>query len=124
MTEAGAVNSTARKGPDLILKLLDRASVILMGILIFNLCLIFSAKPQDETFFDRLLNISVSTQWDLKLLKLSLTGSIMQLVVSLVYLYLNSKRLRRKTDRIRKSIVISLFASLLLCIVLPIIIYL
>ena len=122
MAEAIPVNT--RKGPDLIMKLLDRASVILVGILIFNLCLVFSAKPRDETFFDRLLNISVSSLWDLKLLKFSLVVSVIQFVVSIVYLFLNSKRLKRKNDRIRKSIIVSLFFSLILCILLPFIIYL
>ena len=113
-----SVHSNARKGPDLILRLIDLFSVILWGFLIFNVGVIISAKPQVETFLDRFFHVSVREHWDFRLLQLALILSLAQFVISLFSLYLNSKRLKRKHDRIRVSIIISLIASLILCILL------
>ena len=112
-----------RKGPDLILKMLDRLSFLLWGFTIIIFGVILSAKPQWETFFDRLFNVSVRDYWDYKLLRFAFIISIVQFVISLFSLFLNSKRLKRKEDKIRNSIIISLFASLMICIILMLIVW-
>ncbi len=118
-----SVGSNDRKGPDLILRLVDIFSVILWGFQIMNFGLLFYARPVDETFFDRLLHIQVRDYWDYQLLQIALILSLVQFIISLFSLYLNSKRLKRKYDRIRLSIVISLFTSLILCLILTAIIF-
>lgn len=117
------VRSNTRKGPDLIFRLIDIFSVILWGFQILNIGLLYQAKPVDETFLDRLFNVKVRDYWDYQLLQLALILSLVQFVVSLISLYLNSKRLKRKNDRIRISIIISIFSSLALCFALSIIVF-
>lgn len=117
------VRSNTRKGPDLIFRLIDIFSVILWGFQILNIGLLYQAKPVDETFLDRLFNVKVRDYWDYQLLQLALILSLVQFVVSLISLYLNSKRLKRKNDRIRISIIISIFSSLALCFALSIFVF-
>lgn len=123
METNATVRSNTRKGPDLIFRLIDIFSVILWGFQILNIGLLYQAKPVDETFLDRLFNVKVRDYWDYQLLQLALILSLVQFVVSLIYLYLNSKRLKRKNDRIRISIIISIFSSLALCFALSIFVF-
>jgi len=120
--EPGRVDS--RKGPDLILRILDISSVILWGFIIVNLIMIMFAMPEKETFFDRLFNIQFRDYWDADLLRVPLVLSIVQLVISVILLYLNSKRLKRRDDRIRASVIVSLFVSLIICVAIPVFLYL
>lgn len=110
------VNS--RKGPDLILRMIDIISVILWGFIIVNFAIIMIAKPVSETFFDRFFSIKVRDYWDTYLLQFSLILSLTQLLISVFSLFLNSKRLKRKGDRLRISIIVSIFISLLICVFL------
>ena len=110
------VNS--RKGPDLILRMIDIISVILWGFIIVNFAIIMIAKPVCETFFDRFFSIKVRDYWDTYLLQFSLVLSLIQLLISEFSLFLNSKRLKRKGDRLRISIIVSIFISLLICVFL------
>ncbi len=123
METNATVRSNTRKGPDLIFRLIDIFSVILWGFQILNIGLLYQAKPVDETFLDRLFNVKVRDYWDYQLLQLALILSLVQFVVSLISLYLNSKRLKRKNDRIRISIIISIFSSLALCFALSIFVF-
>ncbi|MCX7771864.1 MAG: hypothetical protein N2376_01965 [Clostridia bacterium] len=107
-----------RKGKDLILKLIDLAGVILWVILLVNIGIILESRPQAPNFFDKLFHVKVRDYWDAGLLSISLVISIIELTLSLFSLYLNSKRLKRRYDRIRVSIIISLFASLIISIFL------
>ena len=114
--ESRSVNS--RKGPDLILRMIDIISVVLWGFIIVNFAIIMFAKPMGDTFFDRFFSIKVRDYWDASLLQFSLILSLAQLFLSVFSLYLNSKRLKRKGDRIRISIIASIFVSLFICIFL------
>ncbi|NLX63924.1 MAG: hypothetical protein GX022_03975 [Clostridiaceae bacterium] len=113
-----------RKGPDLILRMLDISSVILWGFIIINLIMIMFAMPEKETFFDRLFSIKIRDYWDEELLRFPLALSVVQLVISVILLFLNSKRLKRRDDRLRVSVIISLFVSLIICVSLPLFLYL
>lgn len=113
-----------RKGPDIVCRMVDIASVILWGFIIVNFSIILWAKPEGETFLDRLFNISVRDYWDAALLQIALFLSLAQLLISIFSLYLNSKRLKRKDDRIRISILASIFVALFICLFLTIFLYL
>lgn len=108
-------HSDKRKGPDLILRLISLSSIILWGFIILNFCVILSAKPEFESFFDRLLNLTVRDYWDYRLLNISLVTSLIQFILSVLALFLNTRRLKRKTDRIRASIIISLVFNYSYC---------
>ncbi len=116
MANETQTHPNARKGPDIIIKLIDLSSIILWGILLLSIGFIISAKPQSMTLFDHLFKTTVREYWDFRLLQSALIISLVQFCLSLFSLYLNSKRLKRKTDRIRISIVISTFASLIICV--------
>lgn len=119
---SGRVNS--RKGPDLILRIIDIISVVLWGFIIVNFAIIMLAKPVGETFFDRFFSIKVRDYWDSYLLQFSLILSLTQLLISVFSLFLNSKRLKRKDDRIRISILLSILISLFVCIFLTVFLFL
>lgn len=112
-----------RKGPDIVCRIVDIASVILWGFIIVNFAVILWAKPIGETFFDRLFNISVRNYWDAALLQFALFLSLFQLLVSIFSLYLNSKRIKRKDDRISVSIIVSIFVVSLICMFLTAFLY-
>lgn len=114
----------SRKGPDIILRMIDTISVILWGGIIINIAIILFAKPVGETFFDRLFSIKVRDYWDTYLLKFSLILSLTQLIISAFSLILNSKRLKRKGDKLRISIIVSIFISLFICVFLTIFLFL
>ncbi|NLM73558.1 MAG: hypothetical protein GX184_05980 [Clostridiaceae bacterium] len=111
MSQNTPVYFERRKGPDLILRLVRISSIILWGFIILNFFVIFSAKPEFESFFDRLLGLTVRENWDYRLLSISLVTSLIQLILSVFALFLNTRRLKRKTDRISPSIIISLVFS-------------
>jgi hypothetical protein len=114
----------SRKGPDLILRMIDIISVILWGFIIVNFAIILFAKPVGETFFDRFFSIKVRDYWDASLLQFSLILSLAQLFLSVFSLFLNSKRLKRKDDRLRISIIASIFISLFICVYLTMFLFL
>jgi hypothetical protein len=70
------------------------------------------AKPQLETFFDRYYNLTLRTTWNMELanyIGVLLVGSF---IISVIGLIINSKRLKRKDDYIRATLVLSLVISL------------
>lgn len=113
-----------RRGPDLIIRMIDIISVILWGFIIVNFAIILVAMPLYETFFDRLFNIRVRDYWDAYILQFSLILSLTQLIISVFSLYLNFKRLKRKNDKLRASILASIFISLIACVVITLFLFL
>lgn len=104
-----------RRGePDAILKWLDIASVLTWFLILFNISLFLYARPVTENFFDRLFNVEVRDYWDTRFLTITFILSAFLFVLSLVSIYLNTKRLKRKYDRIRKSLIISAVFSFIM----------
>lgn len=120
LEKKGPINADVRRGPDFILRLIDILSICLWGFIIINFAIILLAKPVGETFFDRLFEVTVYEYWNIQLLSFALILSFIQFLVSIFSLFLNSKRLKRKGDRIRISIVVSTFVSLFISISLTI----
>jgi cytochrome c oxidase assembly factor CtaG len=104
-----------RRGePDAILKWLDIASVLTWFLILFNISLFLYARPVTENFFDRLFNVEVRDYWDTRFMTITFILSAFLFVLSLVSIYLNTKRLKRKYDRIRKSLIISAVFSFIM----------
>lgn len=100
-----------RKHSDLLHKALTWLNAAAVISLLFALCLAAIAKPELETFFDRYYNLSLRRTWNHDLVDyigLMLAASCLS---SIGGLYVNSKRLRRKTDYIHATLVFSLVAS-------------
>lgn len=117
------VTRDSRKGPDLILRMLDIISVILWGFIILDLAMILFAKPEVETFIDRFFSVKVRDYWDTNILRFPLMLSLVQLLISVFLLFLNSKRLKRKDDKMRISVILSIYVSIFICVFLTIYLY-
>ena len=102
-----------RKKKDIICKFLDAAVIIVWLIIIAVLSVVHFALPRKENFFDRLLKAEVRTTMDYSLLDTAFWLLVFLFVFSLISIILNTKRLKRRTDRMRKSFVISLTGSLI-----------
>jgi hypothetical protein len=113
-----------RTKPDFIIKWLEAACVLVWFIFMFNLCIIVYAGPGKENFFDRLFNVKVRDYWDYRYLWTALLISIAQFILSSVSVYLNTRRLKRKYDKLRPSLWISALLSLACIIILIIVLVL
>lgn len=95
-----------RKGPDIVVKAVWWTVGVSWLLIITALLFTDKAKPVRETFFDRLLEVSVRQYWDQELLKKAFIVLLVNMVVCIVGFFLNMMRQRRKTDKISKSIII------------------
>jgi hypothetical protein len=77
------------------------------------LCVAAIAKPELETFFDRYYNLQLRQTWNQDLI--GYLGLLLGLscIASIVGLAINSKRLRRKSDHIHVTLILSLIVSLI-----------
>jgi hypothetical protein len=107
-----------RKGkPDPVIRWLELSSILVWIIYMFNIVAILAAKPVEEGLFDRFFNVPVRGWWDLQLLSRSLIISIIQFVISVVSIFLNTKRIKRRYDIRYISHYISIPVSLLTAII-------
>ncbi len=105
------IYANKRRSPDLILRLLAWMNAIAVASLVITLFLVAFAKPDLETFFDRYYNITLRTTWDKSFFVYIGFFLFLSLLTSLLGLYFNSKRLKRKGDYIHSTLVISLVVS-------------
>lgn len=102
-----------RNGPDFLvywIRISSFAVWLLLGI--FFLVADF-AKPEQVTLFDRLFDVTRRTVWDQNMLMISFFVAIVLFFFSLLSLILNTRRLKRKSDHISLSLIISLIVSTL-----------
>lgn len=123
MKEEPTTYTNLRKGPDFVIKTVDSLSIALWIFFIVIAAVILCAKPEKEGFFDRFFDVKVRDYWDFSLLKSALILSLTQFTISVISLFLNFKRLKRKNDRVRTTIVISLLTSLALCVLMSLVIF-
>src|SRR5690606_8164177 len=95
----------------------ELSSILVWIIYMFNIVAILAAKPVEEGLFDRFFNVPVRGWWDLQLLSRSLIISIIQFVISVVSIFLNTKRIKRRYDIRYISHYISIPVSLLTAII-------
>lgn len=100
-----------RKGPDLGVKLLHW--FVLIGWLLMFLALIIAslAKPQTQTFFDRVVKLGGRTTWNQDMARYILYSMVLGLFISFGGLYINLKRNRRREDELRVSFILIGFLS-------------
>lgn len=97
-----------RKKPDIICRYLEIAVIIVWFAIFAILGLIHFAKPQEETFLDRLLNAEVRKTVDFTLLDTAFYLLVFLFFFSLISLIFNTRRLKRRTDHIRIFFIFSL----------------
>lgn len=103
-----------RKTKDPLLKFLTWAHAVAAIGLFIAVCIAAVAKPEAVTFFDRFYQVNVYRRphWDMLLvdyiaIMLALSG-----LTSIIGLAINSRRLKRKGDYVRATLVICLLVSL------------
>lgn len=82
-------------------------------ILLTALLVLGEARPPVETFFERWYNIQLRASWNLELARYIYYLMLLGLGTSLTGLAINSRRLRRKGDEWRVSLVLVAAISLL-----------
>ncbi len=100
-----------RKGPDLLVKWVKISRYI--AWILLGVCILFidQAKPRTAGFFDRLFNVNVYAYWDLKLVTFAFVIAVVLFLFSFISILINVMRLKRKTDRLCVSLIISLISS-------------
>lgn len=105
------VREERRKGPDNIIKITNYLSIAALILMLPPLIIIERARPEMESLFDRWFRVTVQAGWDLELLAGSVIYIVAVFLLSAVGLYLNTTRLRRKSDRLRYGLMIPLAFS-------------
>jgi small-conductance mechanosensitive channel len=105
--------SEKRTGPDTIIKIIQISSIIVWILLSTFIFLADQARPEEATLFDHLYDITVRSTWDDKLLFAAFIIAVALFIVSIISLLLNAQRLKRKTDKISISFIISVISSAL-----------
>lgn len=103
-----------RRRKDPVLWIISVFGVVSWTLLVPSLLLIEKARPQLETFFDRVLELEVRASWDETAYLYAFFLMLLVLLVSGFGLILNVFfRNRRKTDSIRINLVLVFLISLL-----------
>lgn len=102
-----------RKKPDIICNWLEFAGVFVWVVFLAALILYQDAQPQNETFFDRLLEVKLRQTWDFQTLNMAIYLLLFLFVLSIVSIVLNLRRMKRSTDHLRLTFVFSLVGSLI-----------
>lgn len=100
-----------RVGPDILVKWVRLASYLVWFILGIYLLITDLARPEHATFFDNLLNVNIRKYWDQNLLFTSFIVSVVLFVLSFISIIVNIMRLKRKTDHLSISLMITLVLS-------------
>ena len=100
-----------RVGPDILVLWVKLASYLVWLILGIYLLITDLAKPENATFFDNLLNVNMRKYWDQNLLYISFLISLVLFVLSFLSIMVNIMRLKRKTDHLSISLIITLILS-------------
>ncbi|NLU32279.1 MAG: hypothetical protein GXX04_06630 [Clostridiaceae bacterium] len=110
-----------RRGkPDPIIRWLELSSIIVWIIYMFSIVAILAAKPVEEGLFDRFFDVPVRGYWDMQLLGRSIIICMIQFVISVVSIILNTRRMKRRYDIRYISHYISAPVSLLTAIIVGI----
>jgi hypothetical protein len=103
--------SEKREGPDSILLWIRIASICVWIMLSVFIFLTDMARPAQATLFDHLYDITVRATWDDNLLFAAFIIALILFVFSIISILLNAQRLKRKTDKISISLIISVVTS-------------
>lgn len=88
-----------RKGPDFWVKAVGYSRFIVWLLVLLVLFFLSFAKPEMETFFDRMLHVNVRKTWNNELVKRAVYISILVYFLCASAFIENSTRKKRKEDR-------------------------
>lgn len=103
-----------RKTKDPMMKYLAWSNAVAAIGLFSAICIAAVAKPEAVTFFDRFYKVNVYRRpyWDMVLVDYIAIMLALSTLTSIVGLFINSRRLKRKGDYVRATLVICLALSL------------
>jgi len=102
-----------RKGPDLLLKLINVIVFFSWLLIIAILTITAKAGPESATFFDRLLQVDIRNTWDAGLAQYMFYLMLVLLLLCVLGIAFNAARHRRRSDRYRISLFIMGGASVI-----------
>lgn len=94
-----------RRGPDIWVKSIGWAKLTAWLLALSIVIILSVAKPQIETFFDRMFQVAVRKTWNYSLVQRALYMTVLLLFICISALVINSKRKRRKDDRYSISLI-------------------
>ncbi len=100
-----------RKGPDIWLRMIQWIGLISWGLMLPLLYLIDRAKPEFETFFDKMFGLQVRSTWNLDVYRWAVMLMFFLLILSAVGLIINKTRNRRREDYYRINLIIIFLLS-------------
>lgn len=100
-----------RRKQDPIMQIIHVCNGLVWIILIAFMLVTDAAMPPTETFFDRLLGLKLREYWDYHILRVAQFVLLGLFAVSMAGIVLNSRRLKRKDDHMRISLLITAFFS-------------
>jgi len=98
-----------RRGPDFLIKTLRWLGIFGWFVMIAALYILDVAKPEEENMFTKAADVNVRTTWDPQLINYLFCLLIFGLGISIIGVFINSRRHHRKDDRF-KYILITLGA--------------
>lgn len=107
------IKEEKRRGPDIWIKIRRATGVVVWFLMLVILYLLDSAKPENVTFFDRILKIERRETWNSSYSGIIFFMMCLGFIVSVSGLYINSKRNRRKSDKYPLSLLIMLVLSII-----------
>ena len=101
-----------RSRPDIWLRLIGFFGVIGWLVMLVAMIIANKARPEIETVTTRFHNIMVRTIWDTGLTTYLFYLMVVGLCISVTGLLINLKRLKRKDDQLRISLILVLLISI------------
>ena len=101
-----------RSRPDIWLRLISFFGVIGWLVMLVAMIIANKARPEIETVTTRFHNIMVRTIWDTGLTTYLFYLMVVGLCISVTGLLINLKRLKRKDDQLRISLILVLLISI------------
>ena len=102
-----ASNSTdRRKKADWVVKLATILSLVSWVVAFLVWVVLDRASPEKEQLFSRYFDIAVRDYWNTSLLPVAFALLVTSLCICIFAFFLNMLRMKRKTDKYKKSIII------------------
>jgi len=105
-TRASSEFNERRKKSDWIIKMTTVLSALSWIVAFIVWIVLDRAVPEKENMFTSMFNVAVRDYWESSLLPIALALLIVSLCLSIFAFVFNMLRMRRKTDKYRKSVII------------------
>ena len=103
-TDGGTVYLERRKKSDWIVKMAAILSALSWVLMLAVWAFLDRASPDSQHIFNQIFNVQGRTRWDVTLLPIAFALLLTSLGVCILGFFFNKMRMKRKTDKYRKSI--------------------